>query len=207
MTQRELPLFPLRTVLFPGMQLPLHIFEERYKLMIATCMVTDKTFGAALIRSGREVGGRAEICDVGATAQIVEIDRLPDGRMNLLATGLDRFRILERLDDQPYPVGTVEVLPDLPERVDGLEQRVAERFRRYLVELGLDEDQVARLGLPDDPLKLSYVVAASLKVPAIERQQLLEEQFAAGRLRRELALLEWATGGPRDANARSFSVN
>jgi Lon protease-like protein len=207
MTQRELPLFPLRTVLFPGMQLPLHIFEERYKLMIATCMVTDKTFGVALIRSGREVGGRAEICDVGATAQIVEIDRLPDGRMNLLATGLDRFRILERLDDQPYPVGTVEVLPDLPERVDGLEQRVAERFRRYLVELGLDEDQVARLGLPDDPLKLSYVVAASLKVPAIERQQLLEEQFAAGRLRRELALLEWATGGPRDANARSFSVN
>ena len=207
MTQRELPLFPLQTVLFPGMQLPLHIFEERYKLMIATCMVTDKTFGVALIRSGQEVGGRAEICDIGATAQIVEIDRLPDGRMNLLATGLDRFRILERLDDKPYPVGTVEVLPDLPERVDGLEQRVAERFRRYLVELGLDEDQVARLGLPDDPLKLSYLVAASLKVPAIERQQLLEEQFAAGRLRRELALLGWATGGPRDANARSFSVN
>jgi Lon protease-like protein len=207
MTQRELPLFPLHTVLFPGMQLPLHIFEERYKLMIATCMVTDKTFGVALIRSGQEVGGRAEVCDIGATAQIVEIDRLPDGRMNLLATGLDRFRILERLDDQPYPVGTVEVLPDLAERVDGLEQRVAERFRRYLVELGLDEDQVARLGLPNDAVKLSYVVAASLKVPATERQQLLEEPFAAGRLRRELALLAWATGGPRDANARSFSVN
>ena len=60
MEQRELPLFPLNVVLFPGMRLPLHIFEDRYKLMIGTCMVTDQTFGVSLIQSGPEVGGPAD---------------------------------------------------------------------------------------------------------------------------------------------------
>src|ERR671932_1191815 len=110
--ERELPLFPLRVVLFPGMRLPLHIFEERYKLMIGTCMVTDQTFGVALIRSGREVGGPAETYPTGTTARIIQMERLPEGRMNLVAVGVDRFRLLHRLEGEPYVRGLVQLLPD-----------------------------------------------------------------------------------------------
>src|SRR3712207_3404751 len=110
--ERALPLFPLRVVLFPGMRLPLHIFEDRYKLMIGTCMVTDRTFGVALIRSGSEVGGPAEVHPIGTTARIVEVERLPEGRLNLVAVGVDRFEIVERYADQPYASGLVRLLPD-----------------------------------------------------------------------------------------------
>jgi hypothetical protein len=208
MPERELPLFPLNTVLFPGMRLPLHIFEERYKLMIGTCMVTDQTFGVTLIRSGLEVGGPAEVHGMGTTARIVTLDRLPEGRMNLVAVGVDRFRILERIDDQPYARGRVELVPDheLPVPAD-LAARVAARFVRYLVGKGVPADRASGLRLPDDPLAISYLVAATLKASSRQRQQLLECDSAASRLRRELAILEWEIGGPAEPSARSFSRN
>src|SRR5215216_2373888 len=84
---RELPLFPLNTVLFPSLPLPLHIFEERYKLMIGTCAVTDNLFGVCLIKEGVEVGGPAEPFEIGTVARIAEIERMPDGRMNLMTFG------------------------------------------------------------------------------------------------------------------------
>src|SRR5919198_4841137 len=132
MAERELPLFPLNVVLFPGMRLPLHIFEERYKLMIGTCMVTDETFGVALIKSGQEVGGPAAVHPVGTTARIIQVERLPEGRMNLVAVGVERFRLVERLTDEPYARGRVELLGEPIEEVpDGLRERVARHFRRY----------------------------------------------------------------------------
>ena len=206
--ERDLPLFPLRVVLFPGMRLPLHIFEERYKLMIGTCMVRDQTFGVALIRSGPEVGGPAEVHPTGTTARIVEVDRLPEGRMNLVAVGVDRFRILEQYDDQPYAHGRVKLLADQPVPVPGaLRDRVAALFRRYLLGRGVSESQLAEIQLPEDPLALSYLVAATMKAATHQRQRLLETDSAASRLRLELSQLEWETGGPEGANARSFSVN
>ena len=208
MVERELPLFPLQTVLFPGMRLPLHIFEDRYKLMIGTCMVTDQTFGVALIRSGLEVGGPAEVCAVGTTARIIQIDRLQDGRMNLVTVGVDRFRIIERYDDQPYARGRVELLPDLGTPVpDGLAARVASLYRRFLLGQGVSEERLEALELPDEPLALSYLVAATLRAGARERQRLLETESAAERLRLELGLLEWQSGGPAQANPGPFSVN
>jgi Lon protease-like protein len=208
MTQRELPLFPLNVVLFPGMRLPLHIFEERYKLMIGICMVTDQTFGVALIESGPEVGGPAEVYPIGTTARIVEIDRLPEGRLNLVAVGVDRFRIVERLEGQPYAMGRVELLADVVGDVpDGLARRVAHQFRRYLISRGVKAEQVEALRLPDDPLALSYLVAGTLQLPVRRRQRLLEADSALSRLRRELAILEWITAGPDQPNARSFSLN
>ena len=208
MAERELPLFPLNVVLFPSMRLPLHIFEERYKLMIGTCMVTDQTFGVALIESGEEVGGPAQIFKVGTTARIVEIDRLPDGQMNLVVIGVDRFKLLEQFADKPYATGRVELLPEIPEAAPaGLSARVAHKFRRYLISAGVPEQQAAGLALPDDPQELSYVVAAVLKAPARRRQRLLEDTSIVSRLTTELALLEWATGGPTDLNGRSFSIN
>src|SRR5438105_13321345 len=109
--ERVLPLFPLeQVVLFPGMSLPLRIFEERYKVMIGACQVTDQLFGVVLIRSGSEVGVPAEPERVGCTARMVRVGRLPDGPMTILTVGEQRFRLMgpARLMPEGYLVGDVE---------------------------------------------------------------------------------------------------
>ncbi|MEM7800244.1 MAG: LON peptidase substrate-binding domain-containing protein, partial [Chloroflexota bacterium] len=111
MSQYDLPLFPLNTVLFPGMPLALHIFEERYKLMINTCVSEGKPFGVVLIKNGREAGGSAEPYSIGCKASISQLQPLRDGRMNLVANGEDRFKIHTISNEKPYLVGKVEDLP------------------------------------------------------------------------------------------------
>ena len=106
----DLPIFPLNTVLFPGMPLKLHIFEERYKLMINRCYQNGQPFGVALIKSGQAVGGRAEPFLVGCTAVITEMEPLPGGRMNIVAVGHERFVAHSFKYDQPYLVAEVETL-------------------------------------------------------------------------------------------------
>src|SRR3954453_11337770 len=88
----EIPLFPLNTVLFPGMPLPLHIFEPRYREMIGACVRDERPFGVVLIKEGREVGEAAMPFEVGTLAKIVGVERLDDGRMNVVTVGTDRFR-------------------------------------------------------------------------------------------------------------------
>src|SRR5438128_2047759 len=90
----DLRLFPLNTVLFPGMRMPLHIFEERYKIMVRECMEEDAPFGIVLIRSGVEVGGGAVPHSLGTTARIMQVEYLDEGRLNLFAIGERRFRII-----------------------------------------------------------------------------------------------------------------
>jgi Lon protease-like protein len=207
-TERELPLFPLNLVLFPGMRLPLHVFEDRYKLMIGSCMVTDQTFGVALIQSGDEVGGPATVFPVGTTARIVTVDRLPEGRMNLMTVGVERFRLLEHLEGQPYARGRVQILHESAAPVAaGLVERASSLFRRLLRARGLTEPQLLDLRLPAEPGELSYVIASTLRRPHREQQRLLEEHSAEQRLRRELAILENELGGPPEVSARDFSLN
>lgn len=181
---RELPLFPLNTVLFPSLPLPLHIFEERYKLMIGTCVVTDKQFGVCLIKEGVEVGGPAEPFEIGTVAQIAEVERLPDGRMNLMTFGMTRFRLTEVIQREPYLVGRVAPLassdgdPEATLVVD-----VADRLLRYLREVR----GAARLPSRDDLLadldRLSYLGAATLNFQVQERQRFLEVDSTTERLR------------------------
>src|SRR5262245_9875227 len=109
--QRELPLFPLPTVLFPGMALPLHVFEERYKLMIGECARDSRPCGVVLIKSGPEVGGDAVTYPVGTTAHITQIEKLNDGRMNIATLGYNRFRIQSTHREKPYLTGIVEEFP------------------------------------------------------------------------------------------------
>src|SRR3972149_3913808 len=106
----ELPLFPLNSVLFPGATLPLHIFEERYKLMIGRCLQSGAPFGVLLIRSGNEVGEAGEPLDVATPTRIVRVQPLDEGRMNLICLGERRFRLLKKLRETPYLVGEVEPL-------------------------------------------------------------------------------------------------
>src|SRR5262245_26690023 len=109
----DLPLFPLNAVLFPGAKLPLHIFEPRYRMMIGECIDNEQPFGVVLIREGPEVGGGARPYDVGVTARITEVERLEDGRFNIVCIGQDRFRIHQTSSERAYLLGDVELLTDL----------------------------------------------------------------------------------------------
>lgn len=191
-----LPLFPLNTVLFPSMVLPLHIFEERYKLMINTCLAQDKPFGVVLIYSGTEVGGPAIPHPVGTVARIAKWEWLPDGRMNILTVGERRFRIAEYAQaGLPYLVGSVEYWEDEPtdsRDYAKLVQDVSSSFVDYLTLIMSLADQalpVSQLQLPADASMLSYHVASNLQIDANEKQELLEEPSAMTRLQRELTLL------------------
>ncbi len=100
---KPLPMFPLGTVLFPHAVLPLHIFEERYRALVETCLRGDGRFGVVLIERGYEVGGGDARFGVGTIARIVEAARTPDGRYLLATVGTDRLRIQKWLDDDPFP--------------------------------------------------------------------------------------------------------
>ncbi|HZO29777.1 MAG TPA: LON peptidase substrate-binding domain-containing protein [Chloroflexota bacterium] len=187
---RELPLFPLNTVLFPSLPLPLHIFEERYKLMIGTCVVTDNLFGVCLIKEGVEVGGPAEPFEIGTVARIAEVERLPDGRMNLMTFGQRRFRLEELIQREPYLVGRVVVLePDGEPAADELVTDVADRLLRYLRDVRGAARLPDRAELVADVDRLSYLAAATLGLPARERQSFLETDSAADRLQQARDLL------------------
>jgi Lon protease-like protein len=133
----DLPLFPLRSVLCPGVALPLHIFEDRYRLMVGRCLERGEPFGVVLVREGHEVGPlTGRIADVGTTAIIRRAGRYPDGRLDILTVGERRFH-LDALDtrSQPYLVGRVTMLdePSGPDAVVAEQaQRVGRRFLRYL---------------------------------------------------------------------------
>jgi Lon protease-like protein len=144
-TATEIPIFPLRSVLCPGVALPLHIFEERYRLLVARCLELDQPFGVVLVREGRDVGPlTGRIAAVGTTAVIRRAGRYPDGRMDILTVGQQRFH-LDEVDSgsEPYLVGRVSVL-DEPVGGLGLAQeqadRVGKRFLEYLDLLQPDGD-------------------------------------------------------------------
>ena len=109
---RVLPLFPLNVVLFPDAAIPLHIFEERYKLMVQMCLDGDSQFGVVLIKSGSEVGDPAEPHGVGTVARIIDVERLDEGRMRLAIVGRERFRIEEITQRVPYIEGRVGILEE-----------------------------------------------------------------------------------------------
>ena len=133
----ELPLFPLHTVLCPGIALPLHIFEERYRALVRHCLETTSPFGVVLIRDGRDVGGGSiSFSAIGTLAEIREAGRYPDGRFDLLVVGTKRFAIsVVATDRRPYLVGEATVLDD--ELGDGAAARrlantATRRFVHYL---------------------------------------------------------------------------
>ena len=107
----ELPLFPLNTVLFPGQMLPLHIFEDRYRLMIRRCLAEDLPFGVVLIKRGTEVGAEAEPHEVGTIARILKSSHQSDGTIDIITVGQERFCIDRLIHDQPYLRGEVTTLP------------------------------------------------------------------------------------------------
>jgi Lon protease-like protein len=199
----ELPLFPLNTVLFPGQMLPLHIFEDRYRLMIRRCLAEDLPFGVVLIRSGQEVDADAEPHSVGTVARIIESTHLPNGTMNIITVGLERFRIRRLIHDQPYLRGEVETLPmaemEITETVTELAGLVRNRVQRYIeliaeaAGLKIELEQ-----MPSAPQQIGYLAAITMQIDNKEKQELLTSQSpgailarAMHFLNRENALLTW----------------
>jgi len=188
-----LPLFPLNVVLFPGMALPLHIFEPRYRQLINTCISASSPFGVVLIKEGAEVGSAATPHPVGTAAHITNVDRLPDGRLNIETVGYERFRILALHSDQPYLTATVEPYPMAGG--GGPPARQAARaltpwLLRYLNLLG--EAAATKFEpnvLPTSPERLAYLAAIVAQIPMDEKQALLDAPAADELLRRERVLL------------------
>ena len=192
-----LPLFPLGSVLYPGLVLPLHIFEERYQQLVADLLdgPEPQEFGVIAIRHGRETGvdGVSALYDTGCTAVLRQVEQYEDGRYDLITVGQRRFTLMSLGDQAPYFSGEVEFLSDEPG--DEAEAGVAvpavqQAFRSYLDVLAeRGGAQITIPDLPDEPLLLSYLVAAAVVVDLPVKQQLLEEPDAHRRLAAERRLL------------------
>lgn len=186
---RELPLFPLpEVVLFPSTLLPLHIFEFRYRIMMNTILEGDRRFGVLLFDTVQK-----QPKAVGCCAEIIQYQRLPDDRMEILTLGQQRFRVLEYVREKPYKVGLVEWIEDQPPQKD---IRVLAKDVRQLLQDVVrlsakltDQNIPMPEDIPDLPRELSYWVASNLHGVPLEQQALLEMQDTAARLEREASIL------------------
>ncbi|OGO33884.1 MAG: hypothetical protein A2W35_01120 [Chloroflexi bacterium RBG_16_57_11] len=216
----ELPLFPLNTVLFPGAPIHLHIFEERYKHMIHMCLDEQRPFGVVLIRRGAEASGPlAEPHTVGCSAMIIHSQRLEQGRMNIVAIGQQRFRILS-MDSRafPYLMGVVQPFPiepgdplEIARRGDHLRRQVTRFVQTQLKAVGQVLDVT---NLPEDPVELAHLAASVLQISAEQKQQLLQIVRADDLMdrvqsiyRREQALTESLLSHGERESGLPFSIN
>jgi len=173
----EMPLFPLNVVLFPGMMLPLHIFEQRYREMINRCVEEKLPFGVVLIQEGAEVGGYAKPHPVGTAVRIAKVERAADGTMNIAVVGTQRFRIVELDYSHSYLSAKVAQFP----LVNGstkvaveMVQRVRPKIFEYVKLLSKASQTDLKLDrLPDEPATLAFLVAIALQVDNKEKQKLL----------------------------------
>ncbi|MDQ3928009.1 MAG: LON peptidase substrate-binding domain-containing protein [Chloroflexota bacterium] len=188
-----MPVFPLNTVVFPRMPLPLHIFEERYRQMVKDLQETGGRFCVALIKEGVEVGGEATPHNVGCAVEVAHAKQLPDGRHYLVTLGVERVRIasLDR-SSKPYLLGTVEAWPDERATIaPPLLHKAARLFTEYArYRVTLLGEHPGDFALPGEPDLLSYVLATVIDLEADERQRLLEAPDAVTRIRAEMHLLE-----------------
>ncbi len=216
----HLPIFPLNTVLFPGMPLPLRIFEERYLRMLDDQQHADPVFGVVLIRSGRESGSIPDIHAVGTAASLARGRHRLTQRTNVVVTGASRFHIVDVDWSRGYGMAAIdyfdEPAPEM-EDVEALMRVTKGLLKRYVDGVtrltGRRFDQVR---LPIDPVVYSWELAARLPLHTWERQSLLEQTMTRDRilmlryfLRRELALLHGAGAAGLALNhpGGSFTLN
>jgi Lon protease-like protein len=185
--QFEVPIFALNVVLFPGMVLPLHVFELRYRRMIADCLADRAPFGVVLAQGeeeGTDAGVPPILARVGTLAHIADYEQLPDGRYNLLAKGTRRFEILKLHATKPYLTATVHAFQDVDTGV-GTDVVVAARnaLDAYLhAVMALVGSPNQHISIPDDAVDLSYLVGTCLTCEDGEKQSLLEMNSVMQRL-------------------------
>jgi uncharacterized protein len=187
----QLPMFPLNTVLFPGVTMPLHVFEDRYRALVHHLLTihdrSERLFGVVAIREGYEVGshGSRSVHRIGCVAQMTSVEPYEDGRFDIEVVGRSRFRLDAMDTSGPYLVGQVTHLPDDPRKEGTAEEaaRALETFAAYRARLSeLRGADVLDGALPRDPTYLSYTLAATCLLTLRERQALLEADSARERL-------------------------
>jgi ATP-dependent Lon protease len=192
----ELPIFPLGVVLFPGMPLPLHIFEPRYRLMIGRVLEKDRIFGVAWMVEGTEGERETWPAGVGTTARITEVVPFADGRMNVQTIGKRRFQILSIREEDDTLVAQCEWLEDEPQHdLAQLSRQTRRALSRYFDAHALNSDtstETDDLNVPQDPCALSLFIAGILQLPLQQKQELLEMTDTRARLEIEDFLLERA---------------
>ncbi len=188
MGTRTLPMFPLGNVLVPHALLPLHVFEPRYQAMMRDLLDGDREFGVVLIEKGHEVGGGEVRGELGTLARVLQAEEFDDGRWGVVSAGVHRLRVIEWLEDAPYPRAVVEELvdgvpgPDAHELVDQVRVRLSGLLARA-AELG-DPVPPATSEIADDPVVASYHATTLAPLGPYDTQRLLviddpEERLAA----------------------------
>jgi ATP-dependent Lon protease len=194
----ELPIFPLALVLFPGVPLPLHIFEPRYRQMLSDVRAGNNLFGVSYFDASTSEKDAPPAGHVGCVAEVTEMQTMPDGRSNILTVGIIRYRIEEYVErDDPYLLARVSYFEDEEEDATLLSEsarNVAEIFTRIARAVRTINDE--RANLPDisdtEPQRLSFLVAAAMEVDTEVKQDLLELRSTAERLQRLRDMLERA---------------
>jgi len=196
-----LPIFPLALVLFPGVPLPLHIFEPRYRQMLTDIGVNNSLFGVSYFDATTATTEIPPVGHIGCVAELSETQTLPDGRSNILTVGVIRYRIDEYVErGDPYLVARVSFFEDNEEDDDLLREsshEVADTFTRIARAVRTINDE--RASLPDisdtEPQRLSFLVAAAIEVDTNLKQELLEIRLTSDRLRRLRDILARAVSG------------
>ena len=188
-----IPLFPLpNAVLFPKMALPLHIFEPRYRKMVADAWASHRTIGMTLLRPGWEPDyqGRPAVYEVGCAGVIERHEPLPDGRSNILLRGLARFRILQEHAGEPYRLASVEALP---EQAEGEAAALAAARKKVLAAIGRAADGPTMLVMqPELPHDVFVnALSQSMDLTPVERQSLLDCDRVLARYDRLLEILDF----------------
>jgi Lon protease-like protein len=176
----RLPLFPLGIVMLPHELVPLHIFEERYKLMIGACLEEESEFGIVWFADDK-------LCDIGCIGRITQLlNTTDDGRMNILVQGTRPFRLIERIPDLPYPAGTVELLDDdEPDAAPDVMAAARERYAALVERVTDRRPDDAELEQLD-----AYGMAATIEFAPQPKQDLLEQRSEPERLRQVTSMLE-----------------
>ena len=218
-TMDLIPLFPLHTVLFPGMPIRLQVFEDRYLEMIQVCMERELPFGVVLIKEGTEALGPLPIPhEIGCLTSIQRLQPLDDGRINLVGQGIERIEIHEVLRDGPYLQAVIQERPlsgsEEPAALQ-LANLVQPLLARYLVEFAALKDRtIDPPELPSHPLRLGYLACSLVQIPSEVKQGLLSEEKAVNLMRglhqtlkREIPLLRMMRHHSRVEMIGSFGLN
>ncbi|MBI3590022.1 MAG: LON peptidase substrate-binding domain-containing protein [Candidatus Melainabacteria bacterium] len=183
-------LFPLpEIVLFPGMNLPIHIFEERYKKMISGCLETTKVFGVVL--------AKGSMCaEIGTTAEIIDVEKLEDGKMNIFTEGKSRFKIVDFISEEPYYIANVQIYEDTESEIDTNLKKTFKEIRKLssealnIFDLVSEQELSKKLKLPKEPNELLFSIAANLTCSHESKQAILEDRSIKQRATKVLSLLK-----------------
>ncbi|AIY19874.2 LON peptidase substrate-binding domain-containing protein [Pimelobacter simplex] len=213
----QLPMFPLNAVLYPGISVPLHVFEDRYRALVHHLLrvedPADRLFGSVAIREGYEVGdhGNQSLFRIGVRLQLTEVESHPDGTFDIVAVGRDRLQLDRLRGGGEFPVGEVTLLDEPAGAVpDDVVERARATFTAYRHVLGEIAGDPLEGELPRDPAYLAWTLAAATPLPMAEHQQLLEAADPTERLilvtdllRSELRAMNVITSLPATEVART----